>query len=66
MKVEIIKMHKKYLKLFPIGSETTLVINLKDNESITRSSVDNKWYNVFDMCKCFSNHCSFSDLFKKI
>jgi len=66
MKVEVIKMHRKYIELFPIGDIVEFITPTEKAFNGVISNKDGKTYNGRDMCKCFSNKCSYSDIFKKI
>ena len=60
MEVRAIKMHAVYAKLFPVGDIVEL-----DGHTVT-SIRDHNEYNADEMCKCFSNHCSYPDIFEQI
>lgn len=64
IKVRIKKVHKKWEDLFPLGETFDLITG--GGEPVLILSKEGQHYYADDLCKCFSNHCSFSDIFDKV
>jgi hypothetical protein len=61
MEVKLIKLHKKWEGHFTVGN----VYFLSKNGSL-KSDKDGLQYCVKEMCKSFSNRCSYSDILEKL
>jgi len=61
--VEIIKVHSQFKEIFPLGS-VAYFRNEKPKATITNTN--GVIYHAEQLTKCFSNRCSFSEVFKKI
>tara|TARA_R110000851_G_scaffold120743_1_gene249223 strand:- start:128 stop:319 length:192 start_codon:yes stop_codon:yes gene_type:complete len=63
MKVILKKIHPSFNAIFKNEFKVGDVLELKNKKVTTKNG------NIFlakDLCKCFSNICSYSDLFRKI
>lgn len=63
--VEIIKVHKKYEELFPLGSAVEFR-KLNSGECVVKSPINGKNYDANDLCKAFSDSCTYGQCFKRI
>lgn len=67
MLVKIKKVHKKYEELFPLGTVVTFRRSCPNHlVACVKSEINQEWYPANDLCRCFSNRCSFSDIFDKV
>lgn len=63
MKVKLIKFHPAWNVLYP--NEFTLGDELELSGKIVTSK-NGRGFNAKDLCKSFSNHCSYPDIFEKL
>jgi len=63
MKVELIKVHQAWNTLYPEAFNVGDVVELSGHTVTTKSGLK---FSADDMCKSFSNRCSYSDIFKKV
>ena len=63
MKVKIKKIHESWSILYPNEIKVGYVVDLNGHTITTKSGID---FSADEMCKAFSNHCSYMDIFEKI
>ena len=63
MKVRIKKIHSSWNFLHDNEFNVGDIVELDGNTVTTKTG---KKFNATDLTKCFSNHCSYPDIFEKI
>lgn len=60
VRVRLTKVHPIWEGTFSVGDELDLI------SGKTIVSLKGVKYDAIDLCRCFSNHCSFSDIMERI